>query len=395
MQKKPGIAHCHSCMANEETAGKQSNRYNDSMKRQYRRIPGALLVVLFEAGEMLVMKQYPTLFFPWYRQCSKVWISFLAGLFSVMPCSVWDIGAFLLGLTAIGTLIRVCIRKRGFLNWLSYVLLVSAVLLTMALQGWLGNHYAPKLSSCIGLEVKDSDVNDLYETTEYFLLKAAEYAPQLQRRADGSVIGMDRRVMAESAGASYTKLAEVNPVFRGSAAPVKEFSLIGEYLLYNGIIGMFMPITGEASVPRNVPVIPKPFAMCHEAAHRLGIASEQEANFCAFLACITNEDPYFVYSGYAEAFGYCYSALYSVSSKRAQQLYEQYEDDTGVQLVRSDRAATRLAYQKYESRLQDISDRINDTYLKTFSQESGIRSYGEVTDYLIAWHKSPDAPGKN
>ena len=34
----------------------------------------------------------------------------------------------------------------------------------------------------------------------------------------------------------------------------------------------------------------------------------------------------------------------------------------------------------------EISDRINDTYLKTFGEEEGIRSYGLVTDYLIAWY---------
>jgi hypothetical protein len=60
----------------------------------------------------------------------------------------------------------------------------------------------------------------------------------------------------------------------------------------------------------------------------------------------------------------------------------------GVTLVFMDRQETRSAYAKYDSPLQDVSDNINDTYLKTFSHESGIRSYGEVTDYLIAWHQT-------
>jgi hypothetical protein len=169
---------------------------------------------------------------------------------------------------------------------------------------------------------------------------------------------------------------------------VKRFSLIGEYLLYNGIIGMFMPVTGEASVPRNVPVIPLPFTMCHEAAHRLGIASEQEANFCAFLACMNSDDMYFRYSGAYSAFGYCWNALVSADPDRAKALYETYKMQKGVALVFMDRQDTRAAYDKYDSPLQEVSDNINDTYLKTFSHESGIRSYGEVTDYLIAWHQS-------
>ena len=33
-----------------------------------------------------------------------------------------------------------------------------------------------------------------------------------------------------------------------------------------------------------------------------------------------------------------------------------------------------------------MSDKINDTYLKTYSEPSGVQSYGEAADYLIAWY---------
>ena len=34
----------------------------------------------------------------------------------------------------------------------------------------------------------------------------------------------------------------------------------------------------------------------------------------------------------------------------------------------------------------DGGDTVNDTYLKAFSQSSGVQSYGEVADLLIAWY---------
>ena len=34
----------------------------------------------------------------------------------------------------------------------------------------------------------------------------------------------------------------------------------------------------------------------------------------------------------------------------------------------------------------DAEECVNDTYLKAFSEESGVQSYGEVADYLIAWY---------
>jgi hypothetical protein len=71
---------------------------------------------------------------------------------------------------------------------------------------------------------------------------------------------------------------------------------------------------------------------------------------------------------------------------KAVELYHLYDDLEGIRLVQLDQQDTRKAYSKYDSPLQEVSDHINDTYLKTFSQESGIRSYGEVTDYLIAWY---------
>ena len=346
--------------------------------------------VLIGAGvaEMFFLQRYPGTFFPWYRSYSKQWISLLSFLFSFVPFSVWDVGALLLVILFISFLIRTIVKKKRVLTLLCNTFLVFSILLFSALQGWLGNHYAPKLNTYLSLEVRQYSFDELYEATEYYFHKAAEYAPLIERDEEGHAVRGNVFELAKTAGASYNALAEENAVFKGSDRPVKVFSLIGDYLLYNGIIGMFMPITGESSVPYNVPVIPQPFAMCHEAAHRLGIASEQEANFCAFLACTENDNDVFVYSGYYEAFTYCFNALYSANWVQAKKLYESADDEEGILLLKQDRTDTYYAYLKYESPLQDISDEINDTYLKTFSEESGIRSYGEVTDYLIAWYFS-------
>ena len=48
---------------------------------------------------------------------------------------------------------------------------------------------------------------------------------------------------------------------------------------------------------------------------------------------------------------------------------------------------TSLYYKQYESRLEEVATKTNDTYLKAFSEESGVKSYGEVVDELIAWQQ--------
>lgn len=346
----------------------------------------SVCLLLLAAAEMSVMHRFPDFFFPGYRTVSRKWISLLAKLMSFTRHSVWDAGALVLVLLFLFFLVSAIRRRKGLLRLFGNTLLAVSLLAFSALQGWMGNHYAPKLSDEISLEVRQYTEEELYEAAEYYLLEAARHAPQIERDENGHALAQDLNELAVTAGASYLPLAETYPVFSGSSVPVKRFTLIGEYLLYNGIIGMFMPITGEASVPAHVPVIPMAYTMCHEAAHRLAFASEQEANFCAFLACAKSTDPRFLYSGYYSAFGYCYSSLYRTDREKADALISLYGDDTGVMLVLADRKDTREAYLKYESPLQDVSDHINDTYLKTFSHESGILSYGEVTDYLIAWH---------
>ena len=355
-------------------------------KNEFRQwIPGLFLLVL-SGLEMFLMQKHPAWFFPTYRRVSKTVMNILSLIFSFTRYSVWDIGAACLVLLLIISLLVCIFRRSGFITLLRRTVLVISVLVFIAMQGWLGNHYAPKLSSYLNLEVQQYSTQELYDAAEAYLMEAASFAQEIARDNTKRPIPADFYETARIAGSSYTALSRTYPVFRGSAVPVKRFSLIGDYLLYNGIIGMFMPVTGESSVPYNVPIIPLPFTMCHEAAHRLGIASEQEANFCAFLACMNNDDPYFRYSGAYSAFGYCWNALAGTDPDLAKALYEKYKMQEGVTLVFMDRQDTQAAYDKYDSPLHEVGDRVNDTYLKTFSHESGIRSYGEVTDYLIAWH---------
>lgn len=349
-----------------------------------------LFTAVLIAADVLFMwlfHRYPSFFFPGYRSVSKLWIGFLAHISSIFPIAVWDIGAILLFLLFLCSFISVIRARKPFLPWLSAVLLIIACLVSEVILGWMLNHYAPPLADEIGLEVRPASVSELHEACEYYLQKAAEYAPLIERSEDGHLVRPQFYAIAGTAGMSYTRISETWPVFKGPSVPVKGLTAAGEYLMYNGIIGIFMPITGEAGVPYTVPSAPLPFTMAHEAAHRTGIASEEEANFAAFLACIHSDDIFFRYSGYYSAFSYCYSSLYAADAKLARSVVQNCETSTGALLVMLDRREAAEVYQSYESPLKDISDQVNDTYLKTFSQESGIRSYGEVTDDLLAWYR--------
>ena len=124
-----------------------------------------------------------------------------------------------------------------------------------------------------------------------------------------------------------------------------------------------------------------PFTMCHELAHRLTIAAEDEANFAAFLASTAHEDVAFRYSGWYSAFVYCYNALYEADQAAATEIW-----DAMSETLRTDCRRANAHYKPYEGTVQDVAQQVNDAYLKAFDEEAGVKSYGKVADLLIAWY---------
>ena len=352
-------------------------------------------LLLLAGGLMLLFGHFGAAFFPGYRAFSKGIVGILATATSIAPFSLWDILLIPVIIAALASLVWCIARKRSLWKWISTTCIIVSALLLFLVGAWGLNHYAPPLSEEIGLDVSAYSADELEQATAYYLEQASALAPSVPRTDEHELVRQDFYELAPIAGASYRSLAQEYPVFEGSTVPVKALLIMGEPLLYSGHTGIFWPFTGEANVPLNEATASIPFTMCHEAAHRLGIASEQEANFAAFLACIRNEDVRFAYSGYREAFGYCLNALAANYPERAQAFLEKaigedVDPDNpktyGARLVLFDRYNTMLHYQAYEGPAKEVGVAANDAYLKTFSEESGVKSYGEVVDYLIAWY---------
>lgn len=326
--------------------------------------------------------------FPGYRNACKVIIGVQAMVANVVPFALWDIVALVLvGAALVGVAKRV-MKGRPVLPLLSVVSLIAAACWFAFGGMWALNHYAPSLASELGLTVVQYSTDELTEVTERYLMRAATLAPQVPREEDGSLSRQDFYELARIAGGSYEGLESEYQLFAGAHVPVKALLVWGVPLLYSGHTGIYWAPTGEAGVPLDCAVADTPFIMCHEAAHRLAIASEQEANFAAFLACTASDDVRFAYSGYYNAFAYCFNALYRTDPERAQHLLQDAaagEMGEGVVLVWSDRVATSEHYDAYEGPFEKVGSKVNDTYLKSYGEDAGVRSYGLVVDYLIAW----------
>ena len=152
-------------------------------------------------------------------------------------------------------------------------------------------------------------------------------------------------------------------------------------LCYTGITGIYSPFTGEANVNISSPDIYIPFTTLHEMAHQRGYASEDEANFLAYIACINNKDFDFQYSGYILALKYVSSALAKIDIEKLYELNSTISDN-----VMRDLEYSRKFWGKYEGKVNKLSDNMNNTYLKVNGVKEGTISYGKVVNLLLTYY---------
>lgn len=150
-----------------------------------------------------------------------------------------------------------------------------------------------------------------------------------------------------------------------------------------GITGIYSFFTGEANVNVEYPDYTVVYTAAHELAHQRGICRENEANFVAFLVCISSEDEYVRYSGYLNMYEYLASALYRADAERYSLVRARLHET-----VIADMRASNAVYREHkDSILGKINDRLNDAYLKANGTE-GVVSYGYVVRLAVAYYQN-------
>ena len=67
-------------------------------------------------------------------------------------------------------------------------------------------------------------------------------------------------------------------------------------------------------------------------------------------------------------------------------LYWERKDEAIMETQKAYGRQLQTIAQRIVQSYEDAEESVNDTYLKAFSEESGVQSYGEVADLLIAWY---------
>ena len=152
-------------------------------------------------------------------------------------------------------------------------------------------------------------------------------------------------------------------------------------LCYTGITGIYSPFTGEANVNIASPDYYLPFTTLHEMAHQRGYASEDEANFIAYIVGINHKDIDYIYSSYIMGLKYTSRALSEVDREILVEMNGEISDD-----VLRDLAQSSAFWKQYEGKVNEVSDNMNNTYLKANGVASGTESYGEMVNLLLTYY---------
>ena len=300
---------------------------------------------------------------------------------------LWQMGALVLGIGLIASIVLMIAMKWNPVRWLGWVLAAAAAVYFLNTLVFGLNYYAGPLADDIRLEMRQYGVQELTDAAIYYRNKANFLAKQVKRDANGDVIFDDFETLAVKAENGFDNLVYKHsyPVFAGSTLPVKELGWADMYTSM-GITGVTMGITGEAAVNPQIPAVSIPFTMCHEMAHRMSIATERDANFTGFLASTANEDVQYQYSGYFMAYRYCYNALLSANTMDASSAAARVASEVNGELKHDMDAYDSLFASRKSEVGTKVADTANDTYLRASGDSAGVRSYGEVTDLLVSWH---------
>lgn len=158
--------------------------------------------------------------------------------------------------------------------------------------------------------------------------------------------------------------------------------LLWQLLSYQNVTGVYSPFTIEANYNRDIPSFTLPFTICHELSHLTGFMREDEANFIGWLACASSDEPWLRYSGNLTAFITVGNALYATDAEAWRQVYGGLCHEAKVDLQENNEY-----WKRFEGKVAETHEKVNNAYLKANGQTDGVKSYGRMVDLMLAWRR--------
>ena len=270
--------------------------------------------------------------------------------------------------------------RRFLLRFLCGVLSAAAIFYALFVCTMAPGYRGSPLAHRLGLVRRDVTAEELYDAINIVIDEVNAAAAEVKFSADGSSpMPVDLFTLSDTLSDAYRTVGEKYAFLSFDSAKVKPL-FISRWMTYTHISGVYSFFTGEANLNTNYPDYVCVYSAAHEMAHQRGVAREDEANFVAFLVCISSEDPYLRYSGYLSMYSYLSSALGKADAALRQNAAARLCDEARGELF-----AYSAFFDAYrESTAAKVADTVNDTYLKG-QGTVGAASYGMVADLAVVY----------
>lgn len=357
-------------------------------------IPAALIALFAALSPIRAAADFLTRYF------SRPVKDLLGTVFSVVPFSVMELEYIAAVVFAVWFWVRsVVVAVKAEKHWsallrrLAIFALIIIYFFTIFLWIFAIDYRSTSFTERSGLSTGSVNKQDLYAVTKYFIENAAKAALNVKRDAEGHW-AEDMDGYFEGSTRVYDNLSEDFPFLSMRSRAPKKMYLFSRLSSWMGFTGVYFPFSGESNINIDAPGCLIPDTIAHELAHQRGVYSEQEANFLGIAACISSGDPVFVYSGFLSGAMNLSNALYSADAKAWKELSGLI---TGPMLT--DWLDNSEYWASFEGKVEEVSSKVYDGYLKAQGQQLGIRSYGACVDLLVAYYidearaSAPDAAG--
>ena len=331
---------------------------------------------------------------------NKYIVSILSKISGIFPFSLYEVTMYVIAISIILFVLNIIknlitnrkylipLLKKSILNILS--ILSIGYFLFIVLWG-LNYNRTPLQETIIAnynttynknVSFKGHTVDELANLYKFLIDKTNETRKLVSEDKNGVMkANSDYKGILSRAQLGYDNIVDFLPQVDGKYSKAK-YVMSSNLMCYTGITGVYFPFTGEANVNVAVPDIYIPSTTIHEMAHQRGYASEDEANFIAYLGAVNHPDVDFNYSGYILALNHTANALYSADYDTYVELSKGISDE-----VRTDLRYNREFWKKYEGKIDEISNKFNDSYLKANGVVEGTASYGKMVDLLLSYFK--------
>ncbi|WP_159947344.1 DUF3810 domain-containing protein [Polaribacter septentrionalilitoris] len=332
-----------------------------------------LLMQLVENNPTFIERYYSNGVYPYIS-------SFFRILLGWVPFSVGDV-LLSIGLLVFLRFIYLLIKNkfRYFLPKIVRLIAVFSVIYFCFYVFWGLNYYRQPLAKNLNYPQQKYSTEQLQKVTTKIISQLNNYHISITKNDTLKVENpYTQEEMYAIAVSGYNNLSKDFPQLKYQFSSVKS-SLMSLVQSYNGTSGYLNPLTGEAQVNDRIPKTSYPTTTCHEMAHQIGFAAENEANFVGFLAANYNKNIYFKYASYRMAFGYCISEVRKRDRKLSKKLWQSVNKG-----IIKDFNASYDFWQQYKNPFEPLVKKGYNAYLKANKQEKGVESYNYVVDLFIS-----------